>query len=205
MLLALLLAAAPTEPAQVTLESVYARPEFAGSRHRSGVTLKVLLARVQAWVESLFETSGAQAYSNVTRVLVLLAAVLAAVWVAMRLRGRRAKAVQQRAPRATHALVLDAPSVHLQRARALLETDARESIREALFALLSSLEQRRYARPDRVKTNRELANELPDHQAPAALVVSVTRMLTWYDEAFYSREPVPRSEAARFIEAVSAL
>lgn len=190
----------------VSLETIYARAEFAGARHRSGVTLKVLLARLQAWVESLFETSGAQTYSNVTRVLVLAAAVMAGVWVVMRLRRRHAqkKAVAGRVV-ATNALSFDDPTVHLQRARALLEKDAREAIREALYALLSSLEQRRYARPDRVKTNRELANELPHHGAPAALIASVTRMISWYDEAFYSREAVQRSEAARFIDDVSAL
>jgi len=198
--------AAPLAPgARVTLEEIYARPDFAGSRHRSSVTLKVLLNRLEAWLETLFETAGAQTYSNVTRVLVLVVAVLMAVWVAMRVRGQRRQRARAQATVMSPGLVLEDPRAYLARARALLDSDAREAIRQGLYALLSTMEHRRWARPDRVKTNRELAQELPSRGAPPELSAQVSRMVAWYDGTFYSQHPVERGDAARFIDEVSAL
>jgi hypothetical protein len=56
-----------------------------------------------------------------------------------------------------------------------------------------------------VKTNRELAAELPGRGAPEALVREVERLVRWYDGAFYSLAPVPSAEAARFVEDVERL
>ncbi len=191
----------------VTLEEIFSRPELAGARHRSGVTLKVLLSRLQAWLEALFETSGAKAYANVTRVLVLVAAVLGAAWLAVRIR-RRPKMIAK--ARVENRLVgagiaLQNPGDHLKRARELLTGDARAAIREGLYAVLAMLEARRLARPDRVQTNQELVNELPTRGAPAQLTAAVARLLAWYDLTFYSQQTVVTADARRFIEEVSTL
>ena len=195
-----------TLPQTVPLDEVLARPEFSASHHRTGVTLKVMLSRLQAWVESLFETSGAATYSNVTRVLVLVLAVLFAGWALVRVRARRrSKRLAARSSVGPEALSLQDPRVHLAQANALLDTDAREAIRQGLYALLSTLERRSWARPDRVKTNRELAAELHERGAPAELSATVKRMIEWYDRAFYSKAAVSRSEASQFIDAIGAI
>jgi hypothetical protein len=87
----------------------------------------------------------------------------------------------------------------------MLGSAPREAIREALLCLLSSLERQRFARPDRVKTNRELAEELAGRGAPPALVSAVTSLFTWFDRAFYSLEAVPADEARRFLDDVRGL
>jgi hypothetical protein len=102
-------------------------------------------------------------------------------------------------------LKLDVPSAHLERARAALAGDPRRAIREGLLALLSHLERERLARPDRVKTNRELAQELPARGASPALAETVARLLAWYDAAFYSLEPVAPDAARRFVDEVAGL
>ena len=102
-------------------------------------------------------------------------------------------------------LELDAPREHLQRAREALASSPREAIRQGLLALLSTLEERQLARPDRVKTNRELAAELPGRGAPAPLVHEVERLVRWYDRTFYSLSPVPPDEAATFVADVERL
>jgi hypothetical protein len=103
------------------------------------------------------------------------------------------------------ALRLDSPGEHLARARTALASQPREAIREGLLALLSSLEAKRLARPDRVKTNRELVGELPGRGASAHLTGEVERLVGWYDRAFYSLEPVPADDAARFVAEVERL
>ena len=117
---------------------------------------------------------------------------------------RRVKALAPK-PKASSSLTFEAPPAHLSRAKALLETDPREAIRQGLYALLSTLEQRRWARPTRVKTNRELAEELPTLGAPSELSEKLTRLLGWYDRAFYSSKPVTRPDAERFINEIDAL
>ncbi len=191
----------------VTLEKIFSRPELAGARHRSGATLKVLLSRLQAWLESLFETSGAKAYANVTRVLVLAAAMLGAAWLAVRIRRRPKVTAEARVENRLEGsgIALKNPGDHLKRARELLNDDARLAIREGLHAILAMLEARRLARPDRVKTNRELVKELPDRGAPAQLTATLARLLAWYDLAFYSHQPVAAADARQFIEEVHTL
>ncbi len=193
--------------ALVTLDDVFERPEFATARHRTGSTLKVLLGHFLAWLESLFESSGAQVYSNVTRIAVLVVAVLVASSLALKARARRRARVSSdlKPELGGQGLPLEDPTVHLARANALLETDSREAIREGLYALLSLLEHRRWARTDRVKTNRELARELPSRGAPSAVTERVTGMLAWYDRAFYSRRDVSRADAEHFISEITSL
>jgi hypothetical protein len=173
-------------------------------------TLLRLMRKLREWIDSLFETRGAQSFSRVTRVLVL-AVALALVGLAglatLRLRGRalvrRRRATAAGAP--AERLALDEPAVHLARARAALEGDPRSAIREGLLGLLSLLERRRLARPDRVKTNREIAAELPSRGAPSALARSVAELLAWYDRTFYSLEPVPPTEASHFLGEIDRL
>ncbi len=202
----LLASPAVTGPADVAagpaLADVYGRPEFVNARHRGGVTLKVLLARFLAWLESLFETAGAQTYSNITRVLVLIAAALVAAWFGLRVRSRRL--AKQRLPRteAGPAALLD-PTLHWQRARARLAEDPREAIREGLSALLATLEQRRLARPERVRTNREVADELPARGASLEVTAQVSALLSWYDRVFYSQSAVSAVDAAEFLNKVA--
>ena len=57
-----------------------------------------------------------------------------------------------------------------------------EAIREGLLSLLSTLERRRFARPDRVKTNRELADELAALAAePTTLFAQARKVQVWLD------------------------
>ena len=193
---------------RASLEAIYARPELARARQRNTGALKALLARLRAWLETLFESAGMETYSNVTRFVVLALGALLALGVALRLWSRRRGRARPpgAAPAApAQALVLERPAVHLARARALLATAPREAIREGLLSLLSHLEEQRLARPDRVKTNHELAEELPARGASPELVAAIRATLGWYDEAFYSLEPVPPPAAARFLDEVTAL
>lgn len=204
--------APPSAPAvdAARLQQILTRPEFARARDRRGDALLRLMKQLREWIDSLFETRGAQSFSRVTRVLVLAVALVLvglAGLGALRLRGwalvRRRKTAAA-GPEAER-LALDEPAVHLSRARAALEGDPRNAIREGLLGLLSLLERRRFARPDRVKTNREIAAELPSRGAPSALSRSVAELLAWYDRTFYSLEPVPPTEASRFLGEIDRL
>nr|WP_211194004.1 DUF4129 domain-containing protein [Pyxidicoccus fallax] len=195
----------PSEPER--LRAILDRPEFSRARQRHGDLLKRLMRELESWLEGLFESSGAQGFAVATRALILGLALAVVLWGVLTLsarRRRKATAVSA-APLANAPLVLDSPGEHLRRAREALTTDAREAIREGLLGMLSALEQRRLARPDRVKTNRELAAELPGRGAPAPVVSEVERLVGWYDRAFYSLAPVPADEAARFVAAVESL
>lgn len=189
------------------LRAILDRPEFAHARQRNNDLLQRLLRELEAWMDGFFQSRGAKGFAVGTRALILGLAVAVVLWGLLRLRLRRAGVVKAAARTQTQAepLKLDSPGEHLQRARAALGADAREAIREGLLSLLSALEQRRLARPDRVKTNRELASELPGRGAPDTLVREVERLVRWYDRAFYSLEPVPSEEAARFVEDVERL
>lgn len=202
---ALLAREAPPHVDRAALEAVYLRPGFERARDRETGALQVFLAQLRAWFERLFETSGAETYSNVTRVLVLFVAALVGAWAALRLAARKWRATPAATAAAAAALVLDSPAQHLDRARAALGEDPRRAIREGLFALLAFLERERLARPDRVTTNRELARELPSRGAAPALTQGVTRLLEWYDGAFYSLEPIAPEAARRFVDDVEAL
>jgi hypothetical protein len=189
------------------LLDIFSRERFSRARQSSSGAWQALIDRLLAWFNSFFESSGAQSFSQVTRFLVLtLAAVLAVIGV-LRLFGRwpgRQRTSAEEAISPT-ALVLELPGTHLARARAALGKDPREAIRQGLFALLSALEDRRLARPDRVRTNAELVRELPVRGAQAALVAQVGPLVGWYDRAFYSLEPVPLDGATRFVDDVGKL
>ena len=103
----------------------------------------------------------------------------------------------------TNQLVLSDPTVSRNHLAVL--SDPRAAIREALLSLLSSLERKRYARPDRVKTNRELAAELPARGAPTELVTAVAPLFAWFDRSFYSLEAIAPEDARRFLDDVSRL
>jgi hypothetical protein len=195
----------PSEPER--LRAILDRPEFSRARERHGDLVKRLMRELGAWLEDLFESSGAQSFAVATRSLMLGLALALVLWGVLKLSARRGlkASLPGAAPLTESPLVLDSPGEHLRRAREALAADAREAIREGLLALLSSLEQKRLARPDRVKTNRELAAELPGRGAPAPVVSEVERLVGWYDRAFYSLAPVPADEAARFVAAVEHL
>lgn len=192
----------PTLSAE-SLRAVYARDEFKRAHQTQGSDV---LRRIRALLATWFETTGAETYSNATRVAVLVLAALLIVAVVARLAGRR---FTKRRPSETSAseqpLVLDDPSVHLAEAERLVATDPRAGAREGLLAMLAALERQRLARPDRVKTNRELARELPERGAPAALTDAVRAQLEWFDRAFYSLEPLELSGARAFLERAKAV
>lgn len=197
---------APPGVDKSTLPPLFERPGFERARQRNTGALQALMAQLRHWFEGLFASSGAQTYSNVTRVVVLVLALAIGGGVTLRLLSRRReRAVAVRPPPSATALELDDPAVHLARAEAMLGPAPREAIREALLCLLSSLERRRFARPDRVKTNRELALELPQRGAPAELVGTVTPLFAWFDRAFYSLDAVPAADARRFLDDVRRL
>ncbi len=197
---------APERVEVSTLPPIYERPGFERARQRNSGALQALMAQLRRWFEKFFESSGAETYSNLTRVLVLVLALVIGGGVTLRFLFRRRQRLIPGAPApVSNALQLDDPTAHLARAEALLGTAPREAIREALLSLLSSLERRRFARPDRVKTNRELTEELPTRGAPAELVQQVTSLFTWFDRAFYSLDTVPTPEARRFLDDVRKL
>ncbi|MER2564448.1 MAG: DUF4129 domain-containing protein [Myxococcaceae bacterium] len=183
------------------LAAIYERPEFRNARASQASDL---LKRLQRWLETVFETSEAETYSNLTRVLVLLLAAFVVIAVSVRFVGRRVSAKTLGKTQASaSALELADPSVHLARAKALLGTDARAGAREGLLAILAALERKRLARPDRVKTNRELTKELPERGAPPELVEAVSAQLSWFDRAWYSLQPIDASSASAFLERAS--
>jgi hypothetical protein len=188
------------------LKQILDRPEFAGARMRNPDWLARWVRRLGEWLESLFEGQEAQSFAGFTRALVLGLALAAGAAGLIRLL-RKVRAPSAAEPQAATAqpLLLEEPSVHLSLAQAALSTDAREAIRQGLLALLSWLEKRRLAQPNRAKTNRELVNDLPAHGASAKLSETVGTLLNWYDRAFYSLSVVPQREAGEFIDQISAL
>ena len=194
-----------SDPAR--LRSILDRPEFAQARRRNTDLLQRLMRQLDAWLDGFFQSQGAQSFAVATRAIVLGLALAVALWAVLRLRRwrRAAPASSPGISEDSAALALDSPAEHLRRAREHLASDSREAIRQGLLALLSSLEERQLARPDRVKTNRELAAELPSRGAPAPLVQEVERLVQWYDRTFYSLSPVPAEEASRFVEDVERL
>jgi hypothetical protein len=190
------------------LQEILSRPEFAQARQRQGDLAQRLLRALSDWLEELLQTQQAQSFATGTRTAVLVLGFAVALFAVLRLRHWRRGPARRGAETGTGsaaALVLDSPGEHLARARAALRGQPREAIREGLLALLSSLETKRLARPDRVKTNRELVGELPGRGASAQLTGEVERLVRWYDRAFYSLEPVPSEDAARFVDEVERL
>lgn len=195
--------AGTTAATDAALKALYERDVFR-SAHQSPAS--DLLKRLKLLLESLFETSGAETFSNVTRVAVLILAAALVVLVVVRVAGRRF--VKPAAPHGqvgSSSLALADPSVHLAKAQALVSTDPRGGAREGLLAMLAALERQRLARPDRVKTNRELALELPSRGAPPDLVREVTAQLEWFDRAFYSLEPLDSTRAKAFLSEAASL
>ncbi|HEX8698050.1 MAG TPA: hypothetical protein VF815_04390, partial [Myxococcaceae bacterium] len=144
-----------SDPAR--LRAILDRPEFAQARKRNTDLLQRLMRQIDAWLDGFFQSQGAQSFAVATRAIVLGLALAVVLWVALRLRRWRgaspaqgSQALEDSAP-----LALESPAEHLRRARETLSSDSREAIRQGLLALLSTLEQRQLARPDRVKTNRE--------------------------------------------------
>jgi hypothetical protein len=140
-------------------------------------------------------------------VLVLVLAIALVLGVGFRLATSR-RGRSRRTGEAEHGagpLALDAPEIHLARAGSALEADPRSAIREGLFALLSSLERRSLARPDRVKTNREVAEQLPERGAAPQMAERVRALLGWYDRTYYSLERPGVSDARRFVDEVGQL
>lgn len=197
--------APPSDPAR--LRAILDRPEFAQARRRNTDLLQRLMRQLDAWLDGFFQSQGAQSFAVATRAIVLGLALAVALWAVLRLRRwrRAAPASSSGVSGDSAALALESPAEHLRRARERLASDSREAIRQGLLALLSTLEERQLARPDRVKTNRELAAELPTRGAPAPLVQEVERLVRWYDRTFYSLSPVPAEEASRFVEDVERL
>lgn len=184
---------------RAALEAIYTRDGFERARQRNSGAFQAFLAQLKAWFDRFIGSSGAETYSNITRVLVLALALAIGLGVTLRLLNRRREARVKTPEQTARSLELDDPAVHRARAEGLLDSQPREAIREGLLSLLSSLERRRFARPDRVKTNRELADELPARGAPAEVVRAVAPLFSWFDRAFYSLDPVPPDEARRFL------
>jgi len=188
------------QPDLNALKSIFDREGFEQARQRNSGALAAFLAQARAWLERLFATSGAETYSNLTRIGVLGLALIVGITIVARVIGRR-RVLPPRAAdtKVATSLKLDEPAVHRQRAAALVESDPRAAVREGWLAVLSSLEQHRYARPDRVKTNRELVAELPTRGAPGELVNRVTALVTWFDRTFYSLDEVATAQARQFL------
>jgi hypothetical protein len=189
------------------LRGILDRPEFAQARRRNTDFVQRLIRQIDAWLSGFFQSRGAQSFAVATRAVMLGLALAVVLWAVLRLRRwRRVSTAKARSEEGAAApLMLDSPREHLRRARETLASDTREAIRQGLFALLSTLEERQLARPDRVKTNRELAAELPGRGAPPPLVQEVERLVRWYDRTFYSLSPVPPDEAARFVADIERL
>lgn len=198
---------APQQLDTAGLGRIFERPGFERARQRNTGALQAMWAQLRNWFERLFESSGAEAYSNVTRVFVLALALAIGGGVTLRFFSRRREQVVRttKPPPSPNALELDDPATHLARAETLLGAAPREAIREALLSLLSSLERRQFARPDRVKTNRELCGELPSRGAPPEVIERVTPLFTWFDRVFYSLDAVPPADARRFLDEVKQL
>lgn len=194
-------------PSPERLREILSRPELAHARNRHGGALLRMLRWLREQLDALFESRQAQSFSQATRVVVLalaIALVLLAGFRLGRLLGRRRERTTP--PDASPlALPLEDPALHLSRARQAVEDNPRSAIREGLLSLLSALERRQLARPDRVKTNRELAGELPSRGVPAALAGEIASQLRWYDRAFYSLAAVPSAEASAFLAEVERL
>ncbi len=197
--------AQPPCESMTELSGIYERPGFERARERNSGAFAALFNQARAWFLALFETRGAQTYSNATRVLVLVVALAVGLFTLLRWRRRRPRAVAPSASVPDAALHLDSPREHADRAEALLAEHPREAIREALFSLLAWLERRQLARPDRTRTNRELAAALPTHGAPPELVAVVSDAFDWFDRTFYSLGEVSSAEARRFLDDVRRL
>ena len=198
--------ATPEQPAPgPPIASVLARPEFVRAQQVENLwALRVL--RVLEWLIKLLQRREAEDYAVLTRFLVLaLASTIAAYGLYRVFRRRYSREPKSARSAGPEALVLDAPEAHLARAQALLGSAPRESLREGLLALLSALERRRFARPERVKTNRELGLELELRGASTTVTETVRPLLADYDAVFYSLVPVSSEQVEPFLKKVRML
>ena len=204
------LASPSRTPDRARLEQILGRHEFSSWHGKKAAQLgwfDRLLRHFFRWLIDLMGSSGTETFADWTRTAVLIAAFLVIAFAAYRLLREKRKR-PQRAPKpgpAVGPFVLGPPEDHLAAARAALTNDPREAIRQGLLALLSSLERRRLARPDRVKTNREIVSELPARGAAPELVQEIAPLIQWFDARFYSLGPVPEDGALHFLDQVAAL
>lgn len=196
-------AAAPAD--HDALARLLDEPEFARARKRNGNVMAILAAQFFEWLKSFFESREAAGFAKAFPYAVLGLAMAVAAFGLSRLARLRRRASSSGPAGESAPLALRPAPEHLANARRLLATAPREAIREALLALLSSLEARRLARPDRVKTNRELCAELPARGASSELSRAVAEKVEWYDRVFYSLSDVASAEAGRFVEGVALL
>jgi hypothetical protein len=192
-------------PDRALLLALLEEPEFSRARNRNSNALMILWKRFWTWLQELLETKQASEFAQVAPYIVLAVAFIGVLFGVLQLRRRKKPGRTAAKTPGAAPLALEAPDAHLARARTLLGTSPREAIREGLLALLSSLERKRLARPDRVKTNRELCAELPQRGAPEPLVREVGARLSWYDRTFYSLAAVDAGEARAFVEGVATL
>jgi len=187
------------------LSAILDRPEFEGARRRSR-GLEALWNRLWEWLQDLVSLRGTQTFAETTRWIVLILATLAVLFGLARWlrRSPRAKARANAPEPSPAAPLLESPAAHLAQARSALESDPRQAIRQALLALLSVLERRRWARPDRARTNREVAATLEARGAPPEVSLAVRSLCDWYDRAFYSLQAVSPASAAEFVQRVDA-
>lgn len=192
-------------PDRAALQRLLEEPEFSRVRNRNANVIAVLWEQLFAWLKRLFQTRGAATFAKAAPFFVLTVAftiALLALLRFVRFRPREATAVSRPEP---ERLDLRPPPEHLANARRLAASEPRAAIREALLALLSSLERKNLARPDRVKTNRELCAELPGRGADAALVGAVRSRIDWYDRTYYSLAPVSSEDARTFVSEIEGL
>lgn len=197
------------DPDPARLKAILERPEFAGATRRQGNALESFLRRFTEALERLFGAKGSERFASGSRLLVLSLALVVLVGGVLRVvtlrRARKRTQGEEPQGAAGFGVVLAHPDVHRARALQSLTEDPRGAIREGLLALISALERQRWARPDRVKTNRELARELPERGSPPELAADVARVIDWYDRTFYSLEPVATEEARRFLDEALAI
>ncbi len=196
--------AQPPAPAPAKLAEILAREEFANAR---GGRLAALSRLIERWLSRLFGTRGVGVFNEAVRVAVLALAFALVIAGALRVwlwrrRGVRSMEAASEVPLPSG---LRPSTEHLAAARSALETEPREALRQGLLALLSALERRSWARPDRVRTNRELALELPRRGAPEEVTRQVNGLMREYDAAFYSLDPVEPQRASRFVSDVEVL
>lgn len=199
---------APEPLDRAALSRILVRPEFA---HVEDDPYEGLLKWLENALRSLFDSLNVKAgrsFSELTRVAVLFAAAvvasLALASFVLRWRWKKRGPVSKSEP-SSNALALESPQAHLDRARTLLSHSPREALREGLLSLLSSLEAARLARPERVKTNRELADEMTARGASEALARRARELFSTYDGHWYSLTAVSSSTVESFLGAVESL
>ena len=195
-------------PDRARLEAIYQRPRFKDARVRASDAFIQWVRRMLEALLSLGKSRGMQAYANTSRFIILGLAFIAALFGLSRVRRQRDVGHAGRVPlgvkRSGHERSPLLPAADsLERARALLSSSPRESIREALRALLSALEQRQWARADRVTTNREVALGLAQRGVPASWQEELQTLLEGYDRQFYSLDEVQEPGARGFLVQVN--